>query len=412
MKICLQFALFCTQALLAFSGVLDPLNSSNVNCTSNVTTIRVPFTDLTFDKIDFLNIENVYMTKSLSSLEPISGCVATKRESEQDYYFEIDTSTLDCISTNSDLANLTFTYIIYVKPKIESWMITTTDRKVNFIVSCSFAAVVNFNYITIKPLKGYDSKTAQPISSTFDIDINYYPNGFNQVAASNQLQYNVNTSLPVYIEYKLSESYWSSLILQAKSCWLSPYRDSSLEPKAFIINNWCEVPDMLSPNLNKMVKNSIDKTVQFYFHPFFWGKLQSSTIYVHCDLIICDTVAGETCSKTCNKKRRRAIEDDNSEGDVYSFGPFHVTNEKQLQEDCKVPDNCEHKCVFNDEMKYKCECFEGFTLSSDLKTCIATSREELFFTIIHLELESYFYKIFAICLIIIIFCLSKFVKKT
>ena len=25
-------------------------------------------------------------------------------------------------------------------------------------------------------------------------------------------------------------------------------------------------------------------------------------------------------------------------------------------------------------MKYKCECFEGFTLSSDLKTCIATSR--------------------------------------
>jgi len=331
--------------LLAASAAgltMAPLNATNINCTSTNVVISIPYEALRLQKVGldgagFVDVKKMYMIKTADSFQPIPGCMAVKRIAKDDYYFSIDLTTKngrECAANMTTNGQINYEFLITLDPTTFSWQVTMDMPKILFRITCVLPSnAENANAATLSTYKGKSTYKADAVDKPFDVNIAYFPSGYGQPAATTADTYSVDTTTPVRLRYELNPAYWGALVLQAKSCWVSPFADSTKNPKMHIIENWCKKDDILTSSMSGVTKNNQDKQVDFFFTGFVWTVSKSSNIYVHCDLFICSTANGEVCTKTCPSRRHRqrrsaadeAEEHTRGEGKVVSAGPFVVS---------------------------------------------------------------------------------------
>merc|ERR1739838_607133 len=159
-------------------------------------------------------------------------------------------------------------------PTTFSWQVTMDMPKILFRITCVLPSnAENANAATLSTYKGKSTYKADAVDKPFDVNIAYFPSGYGQPAATTADTYSVDTTTPVRLRYELNPAYWGALVLQAKSCWVSPFADSTKNPKMHIIENWCKKDDILTSSMSGVTKNNQDKSTSF--SPASYGRSQN-----------------------------------------------------------------------------------------------------------------------------------------
>jgi len=115
----------------------------------------------------------------------------------------------------------------------------------------------------------------------------------------------------------------SAFVVQAKRCWATPESDDSIE--YVFIEEFCAEED----EENIKVLSDVGRFFNFQLKSFSFSgeEVKSDSVFLHCDVRICDLSLGDACDQfeACgdSRRKRRAIND--KVGSI-RIGPIMIKN--------------------------------------------------------------------------------------
>lgn len=114
----------------------------------------------------------------------------------------------------------------------------------------------------------------------------------------------------IFAAVMLDSSAPAEFHIQMKRCWATPSADPEDAVSYAFLSDFCgeseEVHDFESL---EVFSNGESQNGRFSLESFAFTNDLNASIYLHCDVRVCDSL-NETCTKTCDERKRRSSTDD------------------------------------------------------------------------------------------------------
>nr|XP_039259115.1 uromodulin-like [Styela clava] len=195
-------------------------------------------------------------------------------------------------------------------------------------------------------------------NETFLHPVSAYPGTYPNIEVGDNIYVGITT--------QTGEKY---LAMEASYCWATNSPNMDDADRYDILVDGCTEKS----SFTQLYKNFKYPTVEFAFQSFSWfgsGK-QSTLLYVHCEIALCDWVLDQTClQKSCSERSAAEyLKDKRKIKKVFTLGPITIqTNSSKCANN---KGGCSHFCTLDDNGRSLCLCpnYNNWYLGKDGQTC-------------------------------------------